>query len=434
MNTQSLEKAFDTVLVLDFGITRRLREPNVFFEMLPSIQKILSSISSPRALSCLVAPIPYTKKAPRTLTRLSLTSVCYLRRRNLWAPADNSFLGVPILVICYGMQEIAYRANSANVIAGTRREYGHAMVRAQKIDGHVGRLFEGLEAEFKIWRSHGDKLSQLPEGFHTVASSDNSEYAAIAHATKPIYALQFRPKVAHTQNGTALLKNFAVDICQANQNWTMAAFLEEEIARIRALVGEKGQVLGAVSGGVDSTVSAKLMKEAIGDRSWAVLVNNGVMRLNECEQVRKDLTEHLGINLIVDPEKKRKFIGGKFIECFEAEAKKIEKEAESSPRAGKIEFFLRPITMSQLLYEDEVRQLGRTLGISEELVMRADGCHGYSIELFLTPLNMKLTQILVEFPWSFLAKVTNRIVNEVDGVTRVVYECTSKPPATIEMV
>lgn len=157
------------------------------------------------------------------------------------------------------MQEIAYRADKGNVIAGTHREYGHANLKARSVDGHVDRLFQGLEDSIRVWMSHGDKLAQLPEGFHTVATSDNSEYAAIAHKTKPIYGLQFHPEVTHTQNGTDLLKNFAVGICEAKQNWTMDKFLDQEIKRIRELVGEKGQVLGAVSGGVDSTVAAMLM-------------------------------------------------------------------------------------------------------------------------------------------------------------------------------
>lgn len=157
------------------------------------------------------------------------------------------------------MQELAYRISPDNVIAGEHREYGHAMLKARSISGHVDRLFEGIEDSMRVWMSHGDKLAKLPQDFHTVATSDNSEYAAIAHGSKPIYGLQFHPEVTHTQNGTALLKNFAVGICECKQDWTMKKFLEEQIAQIRRTVGEKGQVLAAVSGGVDSTVAAKLM-------------------------------------------------------------------------------------------------------------------------------------------------------------------------------
>jgi GMP synthase (glutamine-hydrolysing) len=161
------------------------------------------------------------------------------------------------------MQELAYRLNPDNVIAGTHREYGHAMLKARSIDNHVDRLFEGIEDSMRVWMSHGDKLAKLPEGFHTIATSDNSEYAAIGHETKPIYGLQFHPEVTHTQNGTALLKNFAVGICACKQEWTMQKFLEEAIAQIRHTVGDKGQVLAAVSGGVDSTVAAKLMASSV---------------------------------------------------------------------------------------------------------------------------------------------------------------------------
>jgi GMP synthase (glutamine-hydrolysing) len=157
------------------------------------------------------------------------------------------------------MQELAYRISPDNVIAGKHREYGHAMLKAQSVGGHVDRLFDGIEESMRVWMSHGDKLAKLPQDFHTVATSDNSEYAAIAHGSKPIYGLQFHPEVTHTQNGTTLLKNFAVGICGCKQDWTMEKFLEEQIAQIRRTVGEKGQVLAAVSGGVDSTVAAKLM-------------------------------------------------------------------------------------------------------------------------------------------------------------------------------
>lgn len=205
--------------------------------------------------------------------------------------------------------------------------------------------------------SHGDKLGALPANFHTIATTKNAPFAGIAHESKPLYGIQFHPEVTSTPRGTKLLENFAVGICHARQDWTMAKQVDKELARIRALVGEKGQVLGAVSGGVDSTVAAKLMHEAIGDRFHAVLADNGIMRLHECEQVKKTLTEYLGINLTVvdaselflkglkgitdNPEQKRKFIGNTFIDVFEAEAKNIEEAAANSPKAGKIEWFLQ---------------------------------------------------------------------------------------------
>jgi GMP synthase (glutamine-hydrolysing) len=204
--------------------------------------------------------------------------------------------------------------------------------------------------------SHFDKLVQLPDGFVVLASTKNSEYAAIAHETKPIYGVQFHPELEHTPRGTEILRNFAIDICEAKASWVMKDFIQKEIIRIRHLIGDHAQVIGAVSGGVDSTVAAKLMKEAIGDRFHAILVDNGVMRLNECEQVKETLEKHLGINLTVvdgaelflgrlkgvaDPEKKRKIIGGTFIDLFQKEAIRIEQEAENTPNAGPIVWFLQ---------------------------------------------------------------------------------------------
>ncbi|KAE8354916.1 GMP synthase [Aspergillus coremiiformis] len=529
--------AFDTILTLDFGsqythlITRRLRELNVYSEMLPCTQKLADLKFKPTGVILSGGPYSvYEEGAPHV---------------------DPAYfeLGVPILGICYGLQEIAYRLDSTNVIAGTEREYGLAQLKAKKVNGHVDRLFEGLEDEFNVWMSHGDKLGKLPEGFHTIATTPNSEYAGIAHATKPVYGLQLHPEVTHTQNGTKLLKNFAVNICGCKQNWTMARFVDQEIARIRKLVGDKGQVLGAVSGGVDSTVAAKLMKEAIGDRFHAVLVDTGFMRLNECEQVKQMLAEHLGINLIVadasklfieglkginDPEQKRKFIGNKFIDVFEEEAKKIEDAAAHSESAGKIQWFLQgtlypdviesisfkgpsatikthhnvgglPKRMTEgqglklieplrELFKDEVRDLGRQLGIGHEMVMRHPfPGPGIAIRILgeITPERVEMarkadhifismireaglydkigqafaaldpsravgvmgdkrvyenivilravettdfmTAIAYPFEHEFLTRVSTRIVNEVSGVCRVAYDYTSKPPGTIEL-
>lgn len=256
-----------------------------------------------------------------------------------------------------------------------------------KVDNHVDRLFAGLGETMHAYMSHFDKLVSLPEGFVVVASTSNSEFAGIANKTKPIFGVQFHPELEHTPRGSELLRNFSVDICGANPSWVMGDFVQQEISRIRHLVGDRAQVIGAVSGGVDSTVAAKLMKEAIGDRFHAVLVDNGLMRLNECEQVKATLGEHLGINLtvvdaadlflgrlagVLEPEKKRKIIGstcmsmfpflllsaGIFfgalhgtnkktvIDLFEKEAERIEKEAENTPNAGKVEWFLQG-TVSQ---------------------------------------------------------------------------------------
>lgn len=528
--------AFDTILVLDFGsqyshlITRRLRDLNIYSEMLPCTQAISELSWKPKGVILSGGPYSvYAKDAPH---------------------ADLAIygLGVPILGICYGMQEIAW-SNGKNVLAGEKREYGHATLRVERHAGkgaHVDRLFKGLEDDMEVWMSHGDKLSHLPESFHTIATTSNAPFAGISHDTLPLFGIQFHPEVTHTPKGKKVLENFAVGICQAKQNWTMDEFVVKEIARIRALVGEKGQVIGAVSGGVDSTVAARLMKEAIGDRFHAVLVDNGVLRLNECETVHKTLTEHLGINLTVvdagerflgllkgvtDPEKKRKIIGNTFIEIFQETAKSMAAAAAGTPGEGDIEWLLQgtlyPDVIESIsfkgpsqtikthhnvggllegmhlklieplreLFKDEVRAVGTTLGIQEDLVWRHPfpGC-GIAIRILgeVTPDQVRIARqadhIFIEeiravpglyrkisqafaalfpvravgvmgdqrvheqvialravetsdfmtadwypFDGEFLKKVSRRIVNEVNGVCRVVYDITSKPPGTIEM-
>lgn len=521
----------------DFGsqythlISRRLRELNVYSEMLPCTQKLSELSWKPKGIILSGGPYSvYDKDAPHV------------------DPAIFE-LGVPILGICYGLQEIAWH-HGKNVVASTEREFGHADIQARREGGHVDNLFKDLEDDVKVWMSHGDKLGALPPQFHIIATSKNSPYAGIAHQTKPIYGIQFHPEVTHTPRGVKLLENFAIGICGAKQSWTMATFVDKEIARIRALVGEKGQVIGAVSGGVDSTVCAKLMQRAIGDRFHAVLVDNGCMRLNECAQVVETLKEHLNINLTLvdasdtfldglkgihdDPEKKRKFIGGKFIDIFEAEAIKIEEAAKNSPKAGPIKFFLQgtlyPDVIESIsfkgpsqtikthhnvgglpermmngqgltlieplreLFKDEVRQLGRELGIPHDLVMRhpfpgpgiairvlgevtreqvaiaqkadhifiseikAAGLYDQISQAYAALLPVKavgvmgdkrvhqqvialravcttdfMTANIFRFDWDFLERVSSRITNEVDGVCRVFYDTTSKPPGTIEM-
>ncbi|KAF2709090.1 GMP synthase [Pleomassaria siparia CBS 279.74] len=530
-------KNFDTILVLDFGsqyshlITRRLREFNVYCEMLPCTQKLSELEWIPKGVILSGGPYSvYADDAPHV------------------DPAVFE-LDVPILGICYGMQEIAWHFGK-NVLAGEKREYGHAYLKVDRhgdgvTGGHVDKLFAGLEDDMEVWMSHGDKLSHLPGDFITVATTSNAPFAGIAHQSKTLYGIQFHPEVTHTPQGKVLLKNFAIGICRAKANWTMEKFVHQEISRIRALVGEKGQVIGAVSGGVDSTVAAKLMKEAIGDRFHAVMVDNGVLRMNEAKQVKETLTKGLGINLTVidaserflaglkgikdDPEKKRKVIGNTFIEVFQETAKKIASEA-SSDKAGEIEWLLQgtlyPDVIESIsfkgpsatikthhnvgglpkdmklklieplreLFKDEVRELGTELGIPEELVWRhpfpgpgiairilgevtpeqvriareadvifieeikAAGLYRKISQAFAALLPVKAVGVMGDnrvhaqvialravetsdfmtadwypFDGAFLKKVSRRIVNEVDGVCRVVYDITSKPPGTIEM-
>ena len=402
---------FDTILVLDFGsqythlITRRLRELNVYSEMLPCTQKLADLAWKPKGVILSGGPYSvYANDAPHV------------------DPAVFE-LEVPILGICYGLQEIAWH-HGKNVAAGDKREYGHAALHVTRHGGNqsdVDRLFEGLEDSTEVWMSHGDKLSHLPESFVTIGTTSNSSFAGIAHLDKNYYGIQFHPEVTHTPRGIQVIRNFALNICNAKNDWTMSSFVDKEISRIRALVGPKGQCIGAVSGGVDSTVAARLMHEAIGDRFHAVMVDNGVLRQNEAKQVKQTLTEGLGVNLTVidaserflallkdvsDPEKKRKIIGNTFVDIFQEEAHKIADAAANSPRAGKIEWFLQgtlyPDVIESIsfngpsqtikthhnvgglpekmdlklieplreLFKDEVRELGTSLGLSSELVWR----------------------------------------------------------------
>ncbi|KAI1203030.1 GMP synthase [Nemania serpens] len=531
---------FDTVLVLDFGsqtshlILRRLRSLNVYAEMLPCTTKLADLNWTPVGIVLSGGPSSvYDDGAPSV------------------DPAILD-LNVPILGICYGCQLLAYLINDKNVARGEAREYGETDLTIHKIGGSSGvdRLFEGFGETLHVFMSHFDKLVNLPEGFVTIASTKNTAHAGIAHQSKPIFGIQLHPEISHTNRGTDILANFAIKICGARPNWEMGNFTEKEIIRIRKLVGDKAQVIGAVSGGVDSTVAARLMKEAIGDRFHAILVDTGLMRLNECQQVKETLQEHLGINLtiidgaelffsrlagVVEPETKRKIIGETFIDLFEKEAIRIEEGAKETPRAGKVEWFLQGTLYADLieslsfkgpsatikshhnvgglparmmngqaqlklieplreLFKDEVRAFGRQLGIHEDLVMRHPfPGPGIAIRILgeVTPERVELVRkadhILIsmikeagiydqmsqayaaldtnravgvmgdsrvygmicilravtsvdfmsaepfEFPFQLLKNICRRIVNEVDGITRVVYDCTSKPPGTIEL-
>lgn len=520
---------FDTILVLDFGsqyshlITRRLREFNVYAEMLPCTQKISELTWKPKGIIFSGGPYSvYAEDAPHV-------------------DHDVFKLGVPILGICYGMQELAWISSKENVSAGEKKEYGHATIH---VESPSCELFAGID-NFQVWMSHGDKLSALPSEYEIVATTPNSPYAAIAHKTEKIFGIQFHPEVTHTTKGKQLLRNFAIDICKAQSNWSMENFIDSEIQKIRAKVGEHGEVIGAVSGGVDSTVAAKLMKEAIGDRFHAVLVDNGVLRLNEAQQVQETLEKGLGINLTVvdasdrflnllkgvtDPERKRKIIGNTFIEVFQETAKSITDAAAGSDKEGNIEWLLQgtlyPDVIESIsfkgpsatikthhnvggllegmhlklieplreLFKDEVRALGTNLGIPHDLIWRhpfpgpglairilgevnreqlriareadvifieeikAAGLYQNISQAFAALLPVKAVGVMGDkrmheqvialravetrdfmtadwypFDGEFLKRVSRRVVNEVNGVCRVVYDITSKPPGTIEM-
>ncbi|KAK7006350.1 hypothetical protein R3P38DRAFT_3326126 [Favolaschia claudopus] len=411
-----IHNQFDTILILDFGsqyshlITRRCREHNVYAELMPCTTRLKDVKFKPKGIILSGSPYSvYDKDSPH---------------------ADPGIydLGVPILGICYGLQEMAWQMKGT-VDKCDHREYGFAQVTMSKIGGEnssVDALFEGLGDEMQVWMSHGDQLSAPPPDFHVIGYTASAPYAALAHNSKPFYGIQFHPEVTHSPRGKEVIGRFILNICGCRSHWTMEEFIGKEIARIRDICGPAGRVIGAVSGGVDSTVAAKLMHEAIGDRFHAIMVDNGVLRLNEAKQVNEMLNQNLGVNLTVvdasdlflsrldgveDPEQKRKIIGNTFINVFEAEAAKIETEAareveQGGTEKGPVEWLLQgtlyPDVIESIsfkgpsatikthhnvggllkdmklklieplreLFKDEVRALGRLLSIPAPLVQR----------------------------------------------------------------
>lgn len=392
----TFKSTHEVVLVLDFGsqythlIARRLRECNVYCELQP-YDISLSEIRHAKPKGIILSGGPssvYEEDAPHVV--------------------DGLFeLGIPILGICYGLQEMAH-ALGGRVVPGEKKEYGHASITVSP--GKVGTaLFEGIPVEFSVWMSHGDKLDKLPDGLVDVAKTDNTEHAAVADGFRKLYGLQFHPEVTHTAHGTQILRNFVTNVCKCKCDWTMSDFVTEAKAAIRKMVGD-GVVIGAVSGGVDSTVAAVLMKEAIGDKFHGFLVDNGVMRKNEAKEVMDRLANRCGVNLrlidasesflqklsgVTEPEKKRKIIGNTFIECFEKEASTlnadfllqgtlypdvIESVSHKGPSATikthhnvgglPAHMKLKLIEPLRYLFKDEVRALGLELGIEKDSIYR----------------------------------------------------------------
>jgi GMP synthase (glutamine-hydrolysing) len=509
----------EKVLIVDFGsqvtqlIARRLRENGVYCEIHPfnKVDKAALSAYGPKAVILSGGPASvHESGSPQ---------------------ADPAVfeIGVPVLGICYGEQLLAHQLGG-KVEPGTEREFGRAEIQVVS----DSPLFEGLEREETVWMSHGDRVAKLPEGFTVIARSPNAPFAAIADEARRFYGVQFHPEVVHTPRGTAILKNFTHRIAGLTGDWTMAAYREEAVTKIRAQVG-KSKVICGLSGGVDSSVAAILIHEAIGDQLTCVFVDTGLLRKDEAKQVTSLFREHYNIPLIhvdageqflgelagiADPETKRKTIGRVFIEIFDRESANI-KDAEFlaqgtlypdviesvSPTGGPSavikshhnvgglpdDMKLKLVEPLRELFKDEVRALGRELGLSDAFVSRhpfpgpglairipgeitpdavktlqdADtiyldeirkaGLYDKIWQAFAVLLPVKtvgvmgdartyekvlalravtstdgMTADFFEFPWEVLGRTATRIVNEVRGVNRVVYDVTSKPPGTIE--
>jgi GMP synthase (glutamine-hydrolysing) len=508
----------EAVIVLDFGsqynllIARRVRESHVYCELLPHDtpwEKIVHL--NPKGFILSGGPSSvYEAGAPL-------------------APAYVYESGLPVLGICYGMQAITKQLGG-QVTPGTKREYGHAVLHVSQADVP---LFGGLPESLTVWMSHGDKIEQMPQGFAALASTENSPYAVIGNG-KGIFGLQFHPEVVHTPEGKTMLSNFVYKVCGCKGNWTMGNFVNESLARIKEQVGG-GRVISALSGGVDSSVVATLIHRAIGDQLTCIFVNNGLLRREEAERTLRVFKNNLGMNIIyidasdrfldrlqgvIDPEQKRKIIGEEFIRVFEEEAGKIgkvdflaqgtlypdviESVSSVSTASAKIKshhnvgglparMTLKLLEPLRFLFKDEVRQVGKQLGLTEDMVWRqpfpgpglAIRCigevtrekleilrsadfilmneikkanyyrqlwqsfcvltevrsvgvmgdfrtYGYLAAVRAVTSDDAMTADWARLPYDLLARISNRIVNEVAAVNRVVYDITSKPPSTIE--
>ena len=513
-----------TIVILDFGsqytqlIARRIREFNVFSVVVPCTTPLAQvQALSPAGIILSGGPCSvYDADSPA---------------------ADPAVLalGLPVLGICYGLQFIVHHLGG-RVESAANREYGHAAVEVVKSTP----LFAGLPSTLDVWMSHGDHAAALPSGFELIAETSNA-VAGIADEARRIWAVQFHPEVAHTPNGTELLRNFVLDICDAAPDWTPEHFIQTTVDRVRAQVGS-GHAICGLSGGVDSSVAAVLVARAIGDRLTCIFVNNGVLRKDEFTKVQKTMREQLGLHVVAvdaserfltrlagvtDPETKRKVIGNEFIAVFDDEAKKIfeaEKSngeeiawlvqgtlypdvIESSSVKGPSQTIkshhnvgglpadmkLKLIEPLRDLFKDEVRRIGRDLGMPAEVIdrqpfpgpglavrilgevtpervavlqeadaivveeIKAAGLYNEIWQSFAVLLPVKSVGVMGDqrtyaetcvvravqsedgmtadwspLPYDVLRKISSRIVSEVRGINRVAYDITSKPPGTIE--
>lgn len=509
------------ILILDFGsqytqlIARRVREIGVYCEI--------------HAFNYSEADIK--KFAPNGII-LSGSPESVMEDITVRAPEIVFKLGCPVLGICYGMQTMAEQLGG-KVEKGARREFGYAHVSKKEISKLLDNI-QDSSGTLDVWMSHGDHVGVLPTGFKLIASTENCPIVGMADETRHFYGLQFHPEVSHTKQGKRILEKFVLDICHCQPVWTAKNIAQESIEHIRKQVGSEHVILG-LSGGVDSSVVAGLLHQAIGDQLTCVFVDTGLLRYKEAEEVQKLFAKHLGIHLITvdaeerflkaladedDPEKKRKIIGKLFIDIFDEEAKKIknatwlaqgtiypdviESAASQTGKAHVIKshhnvgglpekMHLKLLEPLRELFKDEVRKLGVELGLPYDLVYRhpfpgpglavrilgevkkeyadklrladtilIDELHKNDFyyktsQAFVVFLPVKsvgvlgdarhydhvvairivetidfMTAHVARLPHEFLEKVANRIINEVRGISRVVYDISGKPPATIE--
>lgn len=521
--TQTSDIHSQRVLILDYGsqytqlIARRVRELGVYCE--------IYSWDAPNAMQFAnTAKGIILSGGPESTTLEDTPSI-----------PDYVFdAGIPILGICYGMQALVKKLGG-QVAESQQREFGFAKITITE----DSRLFAGItnhtsEQELDVWMSHGDKVTDLPKGFSRVASSANSEFAAIEDTQKLIYGLQFHPEVTHTKNGKELLANFLKDICGCDAQWTAGNIVEDIIENVRATVGDEHVILG-LSGGVDSSVVAGLLHRAIGNQLTCIFVDNGLLRLNEGDQVMETFAKHLGVKVIRvnaqdrflealadndDPERKRKVIGNLFVKLFEEEARKIkdakwlaqgtiypdviESAAAATGKAHLIkshhnvgglpeDMELELLEPLRELFKDEVRRIGDALELPQEMIhrhpfpgpglavrilgqvkkeyadllrladdifiseLRKHDLYDQVSQAFVVFLPVKSVGVMgdgrkyqyvvslravetIDFmtarwahlPYEFLDLVSRRIINEIDGISRVAYDISGKPPATIE--
>ena len=515
------------ILILDFGsqytqlIARRIREIGVYCELWAwDVSEEQIKGFAPNGIILAGGPESVTEKdSPR-------------------APEYVFNAGVPVLGICYGMQTMSEQLGGKVIQGVGEGEFGYAQVEVQTNSALFNSIEDAVSETGKplldVWMSHGDKVSEIPAGFVSVAKTDTCSFAAMANEEKKFYGVQFHPEVTHTRQGKRMLEHFALDICQCEANWKSASIIEDAIAKLKQQIGDDEVILG-LSGGVDSSVVAMLLHRAIGDKLTCVFVDNGLLRLNEAEQVMDMFGDHFGLKIVhvnaenrfldamkgeADPEAKRKIIGRVFVEIFDEESKKcanakwlaqgtiypdvIESAGSATGKAHVIkshhnvgglpdDMELGLVEPLRELFKDEVRKIGLELGLPYDMLYRhpfpgpglgvrvlgevkkefcdllrlADAI--FIEELHKADLYNKVSQAFTVFlpvrsvgvmgdgrkydwvvslravetidfmtatwahlPYDFLGLVSNRIINEIDGISRVVYDISGKPPATIE--